>query len=122
MNSSESYKKRIRFDSSKGFPEGEHLAIIKFDSIYIEGDERSRTNPGHGYPAHTEQTMSYTAFKLEDREAWLFEIEELMGVHSTYSSKKDFIALDRGVKVNPTLKVQVELPPVTRVRGIPPNF
>jgi len=24
-------------------------------SIHHEGDERSRTNPGHGYPAYTEQ-------------------------------------------------------------------
>lgn len=29
-------------------------AVIVKESIYIPGDERSRTNPGHGYPAHTE--------------------------------------------------------------------
>jgi hypothetical protein len=28
--------------------------IIVASAIYHEGDERSRTNPGHGYPAYTE--------------------------------------------------------------------
>lgn len=28
--------------------------IIWQDTVYHEGDERSRTNPGHGYPAYTE--------------------------------------------------------------------
>lgn len=28
-------------------------AVLYEESEYIEGDERSRTNPGHGYPAHT---------------------------------------------------------------------
>ena len=29
-------------------------AVIVERSVYIPGDERSRTNPGHGYPATTE--------------------------------------------------------------------
>ncbi len=33
----------------------DYLVIIwKTRTIYHEGDERSRTYPGHGYPAHTE--------------------------------------------------------------------
>lgn len=31
--------------------DGFFAAIVK-EIIHIEGDERSRTNPGHGYPAH----------------------------------------------------------------------
>lgn len=43
-------------------PKGEHWAIIQSGSIYIPGDERSRTNPGHGYPARTEKYLLYDAF------------------------------------------------------------
>ena len=28
--------------------------LVTQKSRHIEGDERSRTNPGHGFPAHTE--------------------------------------------------------------------
>lgn len=34
--------------------------IVTTNHIYHEGDERSRTNPGHGYPAHTESVESLT--------------------------------------------------------------
>lgn len=27
--------------------------VIKKDSIWIDSDERSKTNPGYGYPAHS---------------------------------------------------------------------
>lgn len=47
-------------------PRGQHWAIIEFTSIYIPGDERSRTNPGHGYPASNEEVSVYTAFTDEE--------------------------------------------------------
>lgn len=50
-------------------PAGTHLAILVFktSSIYHEGDERSRTCPGHGYPAYTETiyTVDYIPFADE---------------------------------------------------------
>ena len=30
------------------------IIIIKEDIIYHQGDERSKTHPGHGYPEYTE--------------------------------------------------------------------
>lgn len=46
-----------------------HLAILVFktSNIYHEGDERSRTCPGHGYPAYTETiyTVDYIPFADE---------------------------------------------------------
>jgi len=30
----------------------EFYAALIEDSYHVEGDERSKTNPGHGYPAH----------------------------------------------------------------------
>lgn len=53
-------------------PAGEHLAVVYTDSIYIPGDERSRTNPGHGYPESTETRQVYKAFKDQaDLERWI---------------------------------------------------
>ena len=43
-------------------------AIIETDSIYHEGDERSRTHPGHGYPAHTERITKIREYN--DRCMW----------------------------------------------------
>ena len=37
-------------------------AIIKEETIHHEGDERSRTNPGHGYPAYSEKYTTYKEY------------------------------------------------------------
>jgi hypothetical protein len=56
-------------------PTGPHFAILGQTSVYIPGDERSRTHPGHGYPASTEYYITYRAFT--DRAEWECEIEHL---------------------------------------------
>lgn len=72
-------------------PQQEHYAVIESDSVHIPGDERSRTNPGHGYPAHTKSFISYKAFvSLEELKHFL-----LVNEQSTY--KKQYVVL----KVNP---------------------
>lgn len=45
-------------------PKDSHYAILVFEttSVYIPGDERSRTNPGHGYPASTEYYDNFQYF------------------------------------------------------------
>jgi hypothetical protein len=40
--------------------------VITNTSVHHEGDERSRTNPGHGYPAYTENITTFKTFKDED--------------------------------------------------------
>jgi hypothetical protein len=49
-------------------PKDLHYAIIIFDkeSVYIPGDERSITNPGHGYPARTESYTTHQYFFTKD--------------------------------------------------------
>lgn len=44
------------------------IGIMVFDTqtIHHEGDERSRTNPGHGYPAHTETINTITYYQCDD--------------------------------------------------------
>jgi hypothetical protein len=54
-------------------PDKPHYAIIEFSSYYVEGDERSRTNPGHGYSGHSEYKCEYILFESE--EEWKKEIE-----------------------------------------------
>jgi hypothetical protein len=38
---------------SADVPTGEHYLVVVFgtETVHIPGDERSRTSPGHGYPA-----------------------------------------------------------------------
>ncbi len=50
-----------------------HYAIIVFSTITIAGDERSRTHPGHGYPAHSETKADYYA--TLNRDVWIEEIK-----------------------------------------------
>jgi hypothetical protein len=52
-----------------------HFAILRTTSVTTPGDERSRTNPGHGYPESTETFITYRAFI--DREEWEAEIKML---------------------------------------------
>ncbi len=48
-----------------------YAAIIK-SYITIPGDERSRTHPGHGYPEHSEETITMVEFEHKPAmEAWL---------------------------------------------------
>lgn len=42
-----------------------HFAVIIERNIHHEGDERSRTHPGHGYPAYTETVKEFKEFKDE---------------------------------------------------------
>jgi hypothetical protein len=85
-----------------------HLAIIEFGTIYHEGDERSRTNPGHGYPAYTETTSKYIYYDHDERDKWVERIGKLMGV-GQYSTKENFIALENGIRVIPKLNVEISI-------------
>ena len=54
--------------------------------MFIPGDERSRTNPGHGYPEHTEHYISYRAYVDKpsferDLKEDLRRKENVVGIH-----------------------------------------
>ena len=54
----------------------QHFAALVFSTIYIPGDERSRTNPGHGYPESNEPVVKYVAFdSREEMERWVLQQE-----------------------------------------------
>jgi hypothetical protein len=75
--------------SPKDVPDHDHYAILVFGSIYIPGDERSRTNPGHGYGERSESTVEYIVYK--NREEWEADIQHRMT--SPYGSKNDFVPI-----------------------------
>jgi len=69
-------------------PEGPHYAILENRSIDIPGDERSRTHPGHGYPASTEEVWNYIVF--DNSSEW--EAEVKTRAESRFGSK-NFVAI-----------------------------
>ena len=77
-------------------------AVIYSDSIYHEGDERSRTNPGHGYPAWTETIEKIQTFKDEAA------LKEWILKNNTGYSRKTFTAI-RYQELKVSTEVQVTL-------------
>lgn len=51
----------------KEIPQTECWVILKNTSTYHEADERSKKNPGHGYPTHTDHAVS--VYEVFDNEA-----------------------------------------------------
>jgi hypothetical protein len=61
------------------------FAAIVEKSIQHEGDERSRTNPGHGYPAYTETVQEFVPFTSEaDMNLWVQRQEKSLYSRGTY--------------------------------------
>jgi len=82
---------------------------LRGESIYVEGDERSCTCPGHGYPAHTEvyPTYEYWVIKSEDvLKKALVELEEAN--KKTYSKPGPYVVLSvRKCAVKTEIRVEV---------------
>lgn len=78
--------------------------IITAETTYIPGDERSRTNPGHGYP---ESYQTQTVLKTYDDETkWKAAIESY--ANPKYGMPKVFTAIVYQV-VEITTAVQVKV-------------
>lgn len=66
-------------------PPAAHFVALIFSSIHIEGDERSRANPGHGYPAENKPVVEYIAFKdRAEMEAWVLKEETSLHGKTSY--------------------------------------
>ena len=100
----------MRIEDLTKIPAGEHWAILEIETVHIPGDERSRTAPGHGYPAHTERYISYDAFtNCSDFEA------ELIRRHDDDPGKPI-----RGIHVASTLRAKTTtVTEVTSAAGEP---
>lgn len=84
-------------------PKQEHWAIFEFSSVHIEGDERSRTHPGHGYGAHDVSTITYRAYLK--REEWEAEIQKRE--RSTSSYERNYVAVKVSKPATTEIKVAV---------------
>jgi hypothetical protein len=60
----------------KDIPTEPHWAIISPVAIFVPGDQRSRDAPGHGYPEHYEEAISYDAYT--DIAKWQSKIDRLI--------------------------------------------
>lgn len=78
--------------------------IVTIQSIYIPGDERSRTAPGHGYPAHSQNYSQLEIFS--DKIEWENRIRELST--PKYGAPKSFRAFLIG-PVNVDIKVEINV-------------
>lgn len=89
-------------EKPEDIPVGLHWVILRFSTIRIPGDERSRTHPGHGYPASTTTKISYAVYP--DKETWEDEIKSM-----TASGRTDFAPISATrpiVKTNVYVEVE----------------
>jgi len=87
------------------FPDIPHWVILTTSSYDVPGDERSRTNPGHGYPAHTVTSINYNIYHSE--EEWLKEIERRET--STSYNSKDYVAFKSSGKAKIEREVKIKV-------------
>lgn len=83
-------------------PDQPFYAILIPHTTHHEGDERSRTNPGHGYPAHSTHHWNIETYPTEEK--WHEEIKQRI-------SRKD--TNFKPVKITPatmtaTINVQIQ--------------
>lgn len=102
-----SIEKVIYVHKPEDVPACEHWAIIEGTSVFVPGDERSRTNPGHGYPEHTDNYITYTAY-LDEAEFKRVLAQRLETAATKYHYTAGII---RGIHVQGVYehKVKIEL-------------
>lgn len=88
-------------------PRTKHYAVIVYESnsVYIEGDERSKTNPGHGYPAHTETFNSFKHYVTQNKSDWIKLIEAL---ENDPDNKLLYVAFEVNKVAQVHTKVEIE--------------
>ena len=84
-----------RVEKPEEMPKGEHFVILgMYTSSYtIPGDERSRTNPGHGYPESTVTNNMIEYWVCANETVWQELITEFYEEQTkkTYYSNKEYI-------------------------------
>lgn len=89
--------------SLRDFPEARCYVIATPASMYIPGDERSRTAPGHGYPA---STFSYLDFQVFDKkDEWEAAVAQIAGTQKSYRA---FVLDPATVTTTITVRTEVD--------------
>lgn len=97
-----------RVQEPKNAPRKPHFAILVFktESVWVPGDERSRTHPGHGYGEHTETFNSSDYYAYENRAEWEKAVQEL---YLEKQGRTDVLAFEVAGVATPTVQVTVKL-------------
>lgn len=94
------------------FPDGEHYVALETQRTHIPGDERSRTSPGHGYPAHTVTSITMVVFdNVEEMKNWVRKKEE------NRRSCRDYIIV-RMSKVNLKTRIEVDMSDIQGISSV----
>lgn len=105
-------KTMVRVNKPSDVPEAEHFAVLvyKTSSTYVPGDERSRTNPGHGYPAHTETNESFEHWiAMPGEEAILAAFLRTLEFPPQYTTKHPYVVLNVSSKCLVSTDVTVKV-------------
>lgn len=106
-------KGMIEVHGPNDVPNTPHFAVIIFNTrtVHIPGDERSRTNPGHGYPAEDLSYNDYHYFITTDKNVLEKFVEQL---ELEERNKKPYVFFTVSSKGTVTKKIQFEFPPTNR--------
>lgn len=81
-----------------------YYAVFVESSVYHEGDERSRTNPGHGYPAYTSTHTEVKKFKNEA------ELKDWVLSNEGYGKKNYEVVFCTPVAITKTISLDIVKP------------
>ena len=85
-------------------PSSEAFIILTENSVTIPGDERSRTNPGHGYPEHTEDNFSVEVYN--NKEDLIKEV--LQRQSSVYRNRNNYrVFVAKPVYITQSVKIDI---------------
>jgi len=97
------YRKSKHISRIADIPDGEHWVAIEDHSVHVPGDQRSIDYPGHGYPAHTERSISMLLFDdKEAMESWIKHQE------AQYTKRSYKILHIRTPQVKKTISVDIQ--------------
>lgn len=66
------------------------ILVLEKRTIYSPGDERSRTNPGHGYPESTGHLSLIRSYITQDEKEWK---KEISNAYEDKPGRTDFCAM-----------------------------
>ncbi len=80
-------ERMTRVKKPEDIPDTPHYAVLiyKVVSVYIPGDERSRTHPGHGYPEHTERHETFEHWVTTSIEDLKTFVRAFVGARSPFA-------------------------------------
>jgi len=80
------------------------IIVFETETIHIPGDERSRTHPGHGYPAHDRTVRTPKIYFFKEKTEWE---RATLGLFEEDSKRKDVWSFEAYAPVG--VKISLEL-------------